>query len=185
MEFEAVILSGGESSRMGSDKGLIEINGKPMVEHIIGTLKPIAHSLWVSTANKNYIQFGVSLVADEYTAIGPLGGLHTALKRAISDCLLVVSVDAPFVSEECILKLIRHSESDTIAISKCEGKSYPLIGVYPISVLAKLEEYIECGKRSVFGFLETQKVKEVEFSEQYKGCFRNINTPEDLKEIQE
>jgi len=184
MEFEAVILAGGESSRMGSDKGLIEINGKPMVEHIIGTLKPIAHSIWVSTANKNYIQFGVSLVTDEYTAIGPLGGLHTALKSAISDCVLVVSVDAPFVSEECVLTLIGQAEPNTIAISKCAGKSYPLIGIYPVSVLSKLEEYIEHGKRSVFGFLETQKVKEVEFSEQYKNCFRNINTPEDLAKVQ-
>ena len=184
MEFEAVILAGGESSRMGSDKGLIEINGKPMVVCLIDTLNPIAHSLWVSTLNKNYIQFGISLVTDEYTAIGPLGGLHAALKRACKEYVLVVSVDAPFVSEECVLKLIGQAELDTIAISKCAGKSYPLIAIYPVSILAKLEEYIEQGKRSVFGFLHTQKVKEVEFSEQYKDCFHNINTPEDLAEIQ-
>ena len=184
MEFEAVILAGGESYRMGSDKGLIEINGKPMVVCLIDTLNPIAHSLWVSTSNISYIQFGISLVTDEYTAIGPLGGLHTALKKASKEHVLVVSVDAPFVSEECVLKLIGEEELETIAISKCAGKSYPLIGVYPVSILAKLEEYIEQGKRSVFGFLETQKVKEVEFSEQYKHCFRNINTPEDLAEIQ-
>ena len=184
MEFEAVILAGGKSSRMGSDKGLMEIAEKPMVQHLTETLQHLAINSWISTSNKTYIQFGVSLTTDEYDSIGPLGGIHIALKRATTPFVFVVSVDAPFVSEECVLKLIGQTEPNTIVITKCAGKSYPLIGVYPVTVLSKLEEYIEHGKRSVFGFLETQKVKEVEFPEHYKECFRNINTPEDLAQTQ-
>ena len=53
-----------------------------------------------------------------------------------------------------------------------------------LTALKKLEEYIDQGNRSVFGFLESQKVKEIEFSDQLNDCFRNINTPQDLSEVQ-
>ncbi|MAZ37066.1 MAG: molybdenum cofactor guanylyltransferase [Bacteroidetes bacterium] len=184
MEIQAVILAGGKSSRMGTDKGLLEIAGKPMVQHLIETLQPLAANSWISTSNKMYIQFGVSLLTDEYDSIGPLGGIHIALQRATTPFVLVVSVDAPFVSKECILKLKGSCEQDTIVISRCAGKPYPLIGCYPVTALKKLEEYIDQGNRSVFGFLESQKVKEIEFSDQLNDCFRNINTPQDLSEVQ-
>ncbi len=183
MSIEAVILAGGKSTRMGTDKGLLEINGKAMVKYLIDTISSLEMTLSISTSDKTYIKFGQPVITDQYSEIGPLGGLHSGLKNSKNNAVLIVSVDAPFLTKDCISKLIQHLNLNTIIISSCEESRYPLIGIYPTKVLSGLERHIENGGRSVFGFLESQEVIDVQFSNNQKDCFRNINSLEDLYRV--
>lgn len=183
MKVEAVILAGGKSSRMRTDKGLLELGGKCMIEYQLDTLSELKIPISISTSNKAYIQFGVPVITDQYQDIGPLGGIHAVLKRGKVEHLIVLSVDAPMVSNSIVKKLVEECESEHIVYSKCGDKEFPLIGVYHQEILSDLEAFIETGGRSVFGFLKEQKPKIVEFPIEMRNLFLNINTPIDLKQL--
>lgn len=183
MRLEAVILAGGKSSRMGTDKGLLKLGGKCMIEYQLDTLSEINVPCSISTSNKQYIQFGLPVITDQYQNIGPLGGIHAVLKRGKVERLIVLSVDAPLVSRAIVKKLIEEYESEQIVYSKCGDKEFPLIGVYHQEILPDLEAFIEAGGRSVFGFLKEQNPKIVEFPIEMRNLLLNINTPIDLKQL--
>ncbi len=181
MDIELVILAGGESSRMGTDKGLLELKGKPMIEHLIDTFSERFSSISIATSNKQYIQFGLPVLTDDYEAIGPLGGIHSALKKSKGKQVLFLSVDAPFVTVEIIEELLSKRKDGTISFAAVGDRKFPLIGVYSTELVEQLENYIQNGKRSVFGFLEESENEVIAFPEEMSDYFQNINTPEDLK----
>ena len=74
-----VVMAGGESSRMGTDKGVLEINGKPMVEVIISALKPVVDDIIIIANNSNYDYLGYKVYNDLIKKSGPLGGIYSAL----------------------------------------------------------------------------------------------------------
>lgn len=180
MSVSAVILAGGKSSRMGSDKGLVEINGKPMVEYSIELLEELNIPAHISTSNKQYISYGLPVITDDFQDVGPMGGIHAALTSIRATVVLFISVDTPFLSEAIISQLLAQRNDKKITVAKCGKNTYPLIGVYPTRMVNEVEKYIHSGGRSVFGFLEGTPTQIISFPDSYASNFRNINTPEDL-----
>ena len=85
-QISAVILAGGRATRMGGvDKGLIEVRGRPMVEHVIAALRQQAADLFIN-ANRNldaYRQFGYPVLMDMVDGYcGPLAGMASAMRVA-------------------------------------------------------------------------------------------------------
>lgn len=96
-----LILAGGESKRMGSDKALIEVAGRPMIEWVVKALEDVCGRVLIAGRPGGWQ--GRAGLADETTSRGPLAGLVPALR--LGEPVLVVAVDQPWVRTETLMKL--------------------------------------------------------------------------------
>src|SRR5215210_6020440 len=103
----AFIQAGGRSSRMGTDKAWVEINGQPLIEYVLAAAQPIVGSLSIiiNAANSNADRYArlsehwdARLLDDLHDHQGPLGGIHTALKNCdVGSAALILACDLPFL----------------------------------------------------------------------------------------
>ena len=88
------ILCGGKSSRMKSEKGLVNFRGKPFVQHIIETVEKITDEIYLVTKNEEYQKFDLPLIQDVYKGQGPLAGIHAALNHTAADAPATPPINA-------------------------------------------------------------------------------------------
>lgn len=124
------ILAGGKSSRMGTDKGLMLLDNKPMIQYIIDTVTQLTDTISIISNNKDYESLGFPVYPDLIKDKGPVGGIYTALSNSITQNNLILSCDTPFVSLELLQKLIDNCASVDICMPSYKGRVHPLIGVY-------------------------------------------------------
>lgn len=156
------ILSGGKSSRMGSDKGLAKIDGKPLVAYLIETLQKLNVEINIIAHHAEYFNFNCRVIEDVYKEKGPVGGIYTALKDA-QDEVLVLSVDTPFIKEKHINKLLEQHQQGHITLAYSEAKMYPLCGMYPYQLVDVLESSILENRLKLMQFIEEQGYQKVNF----------------------
>jgi molybdopterin-guanine dinucleotide biosynthesis protein A len=89
------VLAGGRSSRMGRDKALLPLAGKPLVEHALIKLRRICRDVAILSNNAELERLG-PVVKDLHPDCGPMGGLEAALAHSVHDWNLVLPVDVPF-----------------------------------------------------------------------------------------
>src|SRR3990172_2329237 len=125
------IQAGGRSSRMGTDKGLVELAGKPLVRHVIDRLGALAGEVLVTTNQPQaYTAFGVRTAADRRPAAGALDGLLTALEAAKGDPVLIVACDMPFASRRLAEHLLSLSAAAEAVVPPPGGEYQPLFSLY-------------------------------------------------------
>lgn len=173
------ILSGGKSSRMGEDKGLILLNTKPVIEYLLEGLKRIPElEIKIIAHHPEYQKFGFPVISDIYADKGPLDGIFTALKDA-NETSAVISADTPFISRNNLLNLLQNSKENQINVLEEDGKIYPLCAIYPIVLINKIEERIKNDQLKLFDFLNVNLLHKI--SVELSTIERlNINTPEDI-----
>ena len=125
-----IILAGGKSTRMGKDKGLIAINKKPMIQHVIDAITPFVSSIIIISNNSAYKRFGFKVYSDLLKNKGPVGGIYTALSISNTEKNLIVSCDTPFISSDLLTILKNKRNNCDIIIPKYNNKIHPLIGIY-------------------------------------------------------
>ena len=128
-----VIQAGGQSRRMGEDKALKLFLGRPLIQRVVGRLRPIADEIFVTTNTpEKYAFLGLRLVPDILPGLGTLGGLYTALASASSSMVAVVACDMPFASAGLLVQAARilvQEDVDLVIPRTMEGL-YPLHAVY-------------------------------------------------------
>ena len=82
MNLSLIILAGGNSSRMGTDKGLLSFRGKPMVQHVLDNLCSDFQDTIIVCNNNNYKQFEKTIITDNHNSLGPLGGIEAGLSKS-------------------------------------------------------------------------------------------------------
>lgn len=98
--YTGIILAGGKSQRMGTDKWLLLLKGKPFISHIYEAMKPIfGDNIVIVSSNPEYDKYGYKRIEDLISNKGPVGGLYTALKQSKTKFNLVLSVDVPLVQQ--------------------------------------------------------------------------------------
>lgn len=184
-EITGVILAGGKNSRMGTDKGLLQVDGKNIVERIVEALKPMVGDILIITNGKNYNNLGYKTYNDLVKDCGPMGGIYTALFHSNTEKNFVVSCDMPFLTKEVIELIIKNSKDAQITIPEHEGKLEPLCAVYDKSCRDKFEVLLRTGEWRLQGALKHFNVKKITIPESVyrKNCFTNINTPEEFHRI--
>jgi molybdopterin-guanine dinucleotide biosynthesis protein A len=187
-QLTGIILSGGKSSRMGLEKGLVDFRGKPLITYAIEALKPIADTLIISANNRldEYGQYGYEIFQDEIKEVGPIGGLYTVLKNSKTEINLVLSCDMPFVTTELLEYLFRNmQQNDVVVAVRDEVSLEPLCGCYSRNMVNALEQQIAAGNyklRDLFGKVKFKALKIDASLPFYKdNLFYNVNRPEDLK----
>ncbi|GAO30702.1 molybdenum cofactor guanylyltransferase [Geofilum rubicundum] len=194
LKTEAFILAGGKSSRMGRDKGLIEIDGRPMTAHLIDTLKNLGMTPGIISNNPAYEQFGLPVIPDIIKDQGPLGGLYTTMRWTRAANVLLVSCDMPFVSEEALKSLLDAIQPGRIVAAKVNDRLNPMPAIYPIRLKEKIKSLILAQKLKMSQWLSEQNPVVVTLgmkpyriratdSDELGDQFININTPDDLRHL--
>jgi molybdenum cofactor guanylyltransferase len=179
-----IILAGGRSERMGSDKGLMVWKGKPLVQYSIEALRPFCYHIIISTNNDKYAGFGFPLLKDEYPNIGPMGGLHAGLKASKTEHNLFLSCDMPLINEEVIRLLLQNSENYQAVVPVVDKQFFPVCSYYHSSVLPMLEQEIKAGLYKTILFLQRLRFKELLITGlRLKKLFFNINTIDDFNHL--
>jgi len=181
---EGFILVGGASSRMGTDKSRLLLQGRTFTEEIAGSISLIAHSVTVVGGNAD--DQGFKRAADVFRSWGALGGLHAALATCKSEWCLVVACDLPFVTPGLFLRLGEFRDGfEAVVPLQPNGYLQPLSALYRVNpCLERCEALIKAGERRPLKLVESVKTRLVTFAElsDLDGAghfFDNINTPED------
>ena len=179
-----IVLAGGKSSRMGSDKGLLKINDKTFVEHVIDAVKPLVDKIIIVSNNKDYDQFGYRRVEDSIKDSGPLAGLYSGLKHSRAEYNLVLSCDIPMITTEILKKLVDADfENYEVVQIESNTKTMPLIAMYKKQCMRKCLELLQQGERRLRVAVNQLKTKTILIDTEFDQFVKNVNTKEDLTEI--
>jgi molybdenum cofactor guanylyltransferase len=183
-----LILAGGRGTRMGGkDKGLVEFNGKSMVEHVLAALRPQVAEVLIN-ANRNeeaYRKTGCKVVSDAVTGFaGPLAGVSAGMHAVTRTHVLVLPCDGPFVPTWLAQRLWTASAGkDDVIVAAHDGERlHPTFALLPLSVLDDLDAYLAAGGHKIDTFYYRHSFVPVDFSD-YPQAFLNINTPEDVEQF--
>lgn len=193
-DFSIIIQAGGESLRMGHDKGLADFLGQPLVSRVLSRVARLPDEILVTTNDPSSYSFlGVPLITDLYPGRGALGGLYSALFAAFSPIVGVVACDMPFVSPNML-----SAQRDKLLASKADlvipltnAGLEPFHAVYRRETcLPAIEAALKDGKQRVDSWFSQVKLvyfthDEIRMYAPYEKAFFNINTFEDLIEAQE
>ena len=185
MEVTGIILAGGKSSRMGTDKGLIPFNGVPMIQHLINELEDLKIPIVIISNNTDYEQFGFPVIEDLVKEKGPVAGIYTALTNSSTEYNIVLSCDAPFVKKEVLNMLMEKAIGQDVVISSYNGKQHPLIAVYAKTATIAFKTSLDKDQLRLQEVNQLLKTCIVDFTDKMEASmFANINTQEELKELE-
>lgn len=176
-----VIVAGGKSSRMGSDKSLLPFGSyDTLTQYQLAKHKSNFKSLHVSCKTKDKFDFNVSFIedTDEFKEYSPLIALYSILKD-FDTPVCILSVDTPFVSLEIYERLFTCKDADVI-IARSPYGSHQLCGIYSPTILPVLKKQIEEDNHKIRNMLNLVKTKYVDFDNDTP--FTNLNNPEEYKE---
>ena len=185
----AIILSGGRATRMGGvDKGLISLQNKPLIQHVISRLQPQVDKIFIN-ANREIAQyeaFGFKVLQDENPEfLGPLAGMLLGLKHSKHDLVLSVPCDSPLLPLDLGARLLNGLvlTKSEVAVVSSDGSAHPVFCLMKKSVLPSLIAFLDAGERKVSTWQKSQKYVEIDFSDSSEA-FTNLNTFEDLKALE-
>ena len=173
----------------GVDKGLIQLQKKPLIQHVISRLQPQADEILIN-ANREIAQyeaFGFKVLQDENQDFsGPLAGMLLGLKHAKHDLVLSVPCDSPLLPADLVARLysgMAESRMD-IAVASSDGNAHPVFCLMKKSVLPSLIAFLDAGERKVSTWQKSQKYVEVDFTD-CADAFVNLNTLDELKALEQ
>lgn len=178
----AYILAGGESRRMGQDKGLITWKGKKIVEHIADAVSPLVDEIFIVSPNEAYDVLPYDRIEDVYPGRGPLAGIHTAMCHTNHARNFVLSCDAPLLSTSFLNWLLQNATEDAdVTYPLVDGKDMPLIGIYATYCKGVIEAALFENNLRVRDVLDQLLVQTIETPKTYQTHLMNMNTPQDVE----
>lgn len=193
-----VILAGGLSRRMGGgDKGMLDLGGCAMIEHVIARLASQVDAVAVN-ANGDPARLaflGLPVVPDTIDGyVGPLAGVLAGMRWAQSKQpgathIATVSADAPFLPADLVerLRAAVSEDQNAIAVACSANELHPVIGLWPVRLADDLEEALRAGIRKVLRWTDRHGTVPVAFDKiaiagEHIDPFFNANTPEEMQE---
>lgn len=180
-----ILMAGGKSIRMKQDKGFVQFDGKPMAQHGLELLKRFFSDCRISANNTNYDSFGVPVIPDTHSNIGPMGGIHACLTSIPEKYMFLLGCDLPNINESLINRLMKEvDEYEIILPVHSPNQLEPLCGIYSKSILGQIELMIEEKDYKLHNLIVNCKTKYVgvdDLLEENPRLFDNINTPAQLQ----
>ena len=181
----AVILAGGQSSRMGSNKALLPYKGGRFIEAIQRRLAELFDEvLLVTNTPEQYAFLPCRMVGDIHPGMGALAGLHAGLYHATTPHIFAVACDMPYLNPFLIRRLARLREDAAVVIPEGERGVEPLHALYGKACLAPMERALTGGRKRIVSFFPEVAVRcfpreAVALIDPEFASFRNINTRDD------
>lgn len=179
-----VILAGGKSERMGTDKALVLYKGRKLIDYSIEFLKTFTDNILISSNGLNNALSGFEVIPDAINNIGPIGGLYTVLKYIKTRRIFVVPCDMPYFSLELAKQMFNIEDKYDCIIPKMpDGKLHPLFAIYSCSVLPLIEKSIHDKNYKLQSIIEQSNAYYILPDKNIidENLFRNINTPDDVE----
>ena len=176
---KGLVLVGGKSTRMGTDKSELDYFGKPQKKVVKELLENNKLETFYSVQNSSEKKDEIS---DKFINLGPFGGICSAFQKDPNAAWFVLATDVPFVNEEIIQLVLKYRNPSKAATAiKGKGKDFPepLITIYEPKAYAILLQYLAQGYSCPRKMLINSDVEIVEIDDDY---IRNINTPEEFNE---
>lgn len=182
-----VVLAGGRATRMGGkDKGLQELNGKPLWQHVADALSAQVDDIAVS-ANRHidvYQHSGYPVYQDELADYpGPLAGMLSVMQQSDAEWFLFCPCDTPFIPSNLAERLIDQRREAPVVWVHDGERDHPAIALVNKKLCPDLRAYLAAGERRVMVFMRQSGGHCVDFSD-LKEAFINVNTTEDLQTMQ-
>jgi molybdopterin-guanine dinucleotide biosynthesis protein A len=180
-----VILAGGRGTRMGGvDKGLQNLNGRPLVQWVLARLAPQVDKVLIN-ANQNlarYAGFRCPVLPDSIPDFaGPLAGLHAALTVATTPLVVTAPCDSPFLPADLVerLRSVLEAEDAELAVARTSDGAQRAFCLMRREVLPQLDAFLASGERKAGLWHASLKRVEVAFDDD-PAAFSNINTLQEL-----
>jgi len=186
MKAAAIILSGGKSSRMGTNKALLTINEQTNIERMADQLKTHFEELILVTNEPQDYQFlRLKTVTDQYPGMGPLAGLHAGLRASNYEVNFVAACDMPFLSGELARVLLNKIADFDAVVPVIAGRQQPLFAVFQKRITKQVEQCIKRGELRMLELLTKLNIcylteKELQIPN-LKRSFFNMNNPSEYE----
>ena len=148
-----IVLAGGQSSRLGTDKSFVNVNGQSLIERIVDKLARLSDDVIIVTNSpEKYDHLEAKLVGDIYPGKGSLGGIYSGLRAAVNAYSLVVACDMPFLDLNLLRYMILLARGHDVVIPKVRGLPEPLHAIYSKSCLEPIDRLLAQGELKIIDF---------------------------------
>ncbi len=183
-----IVLSGGESRRMGKDKAFLKLVGAPIIEHVLSALRDVVDRIIIVTNSPQaYAACDAEVVTDALEKRGPLTGIYTGLLHSSDEYNIVVACDMPFLSPRLLSYMAGLGRGYDVVIPRIGEMIEPLHAVYRRGLLPVIEGRIRRDARQIRGIFSEARVRyvtaeEIDQFDPKRRSFKNLNTPEEYEE---
>ena len=187
MKTVAVIMAGGKSSRMGRDKALLPVDGRPLLSVLAHRWRGVFDGLVISVDRRERFASldlgGARIVEDARPGAGPMAGLEAVMRAVPADRYFLTAVDLPFGDPALALELRRRMGGADACLIQREGRGWePLFALYARACLPFISAALDRDERSFYRgllpFVTIQKVPEKALPAFPLERLLNANTPE-------
>ncbi|MCP4440402.1 MAG: NTP transferase domain-containing protein [Aureispira sp.] len=179
-----VILAGGQSRRMGTNKALMNYNGKPFIEHILEALKPVVSQIIIIGKQTDYGYLGLAVHPDIIEDAGPVGGIYTVLSHSNTPYNLVLSCDIPSIQTEVLSFLVQNSSTQAINTLSLKGRAQPITAIYHKKCLPTFKQALDAQRLRLSDLLVPLNAHLIDCPKHLESCLANINTIRDLENLE-
>lgn len=187
-DLAAFILTGGKSTRMGTDKCYVTLDGRTLLARALDLARSITAEVYIVGERPEFATFA-PVVEDIFPNCGPLGGIHAALSASQKELNVILAVDVPFVSFALLQFLISRARGSDAAVTVAHagGHWQPLCAVYRREFALVAEQALRAGHYKIDALFDQVKLQAIS-AEELEGAgfaptiFRNLNTPEELSD---
>lgn len=189
-DITGVILAGGKSLRMGTNKSFLKIGNQTIIERIVDLMRSIFLEVIIITNSPDEYKFlNIPLYEDIYKWKGPLAGIHSALTHTKTEKIFVLSCDVPLMTKEMIQYIVDYKSDKPVIFCEAAGYHQPLVGIYSKKIIKEIEYFIsnnDFNDKSFHKFLssiETEIIRPQSLSFYKDEIFYNVNNMNDYNEL--
>lgn len=190
-QVSGIVLAGGRSRRLGTNKAVVRVGGVRLIERVLGHMRQLCDDLVIVTNEPApYRDLGERLVGDVWPGMGSLGGIYSGLRAARYDRGLVAGCDMPFLNAGLLRLMIDLSRDYDVVIPRLDdGRMEPLHAVYGRACLEPMEAQLQASDLRIINILPHLRVRyleqgELEALDPQHLSFFNVNTRQDLERAQ-
>jgi molybdopterin-guanine dinucleotide biosynthesis protein A len=183
-----IVLAGGESRRMGRDKAFLKLDGVPLIEHVLRTLRSIFPRIIIVTNNPSaYALYDAVVVTDAVYKRCPLTGIYSGLLHSTDEYNFVAACDMPFLNPGLISYMTGLVKDHDIVVPMIAGRVEPLHAIYSKKLLPIIEKRLQGDALQVRGIFEEARLRyvtetEIDRYDPERRSLKNLNTLEEYKE---
>jgi molybdopterin-guanine dinucleotide biosynthesis protein A len=189
VDFTLAISAGGKSTRMGTNKALVDVGGRTVIERMLTNTAHLGQrdTILIANAPDEYAFLGLPMTADVYPDSGSLGGIFTALTVSQTPHTLVLACDMPFVSAELLrLMLAQVNDEVDVVVPRVDGFPQALHAIYSAACKAPIEARIKQGNLRIVPMIKEMRARYLDEPDYAPidpdgTALMNVNTPEELE----
>ena len=189
-DIHGFVLAGGKSARMGQDKALLRLGGKPLVLRATEILRPFVGEVTLVAPAGRYEDLGLAVIADQWPDQGPLAAVCTGLLSSHAEWNIFLACDLPLLSRhflQLLVQRVRATRSDAV-VPRTEDGWQPLCAAYHSPCQTAFARALHEGGRSIIKVLQEIPVEVITSDEMVSAGvseeeLTNMNTPEDWARV--